>query len=265
MPKDKTDFKTPSLIPHLSFLRRKTAFRFTLIELLVVISIIAILAAILLPALNQAKEKAKTLSCLANLKQMMSVFQIYADDNNGMIPKYYTHDFPWIYVLGGYKTNWDKLPAWRNASSCPTVPYKQLANKVPYRGRYAHTFGILLEASGNYMKFDTGKPLYNNNAWGYGNREVFYTLPASKRPVLCDTINGAYLTTYGVFSQTSTCYTNGTNTDAHMHTRHQQKANMGFWDGHATAKTAQEMHQDKIMKYSYTQAGAFLDLGSYPE
>ena len=58
---------------------------FTLIELLVVIAIIAILLAILMPALNRVREQGKRAVCLSHLRQLGLVWIMYADDNDGYI------------------------------------------------------------------------------------------------------------------------------------------------------------------------------------
>jgi len=59
---------------------------FTLLEIIVVVAIIAILAALLLPALTSAKAKSKQVGCANNLKQLALGFQMYAADNDGRLP-----------------------------------------------------------------------------------------------------------------------------------------------------------------------------------
>jgi prepilin-type N-terminal cleavage/methylation domain-containing protein len=58
---------------------------FTLIELLVVIGIIAVLAALLLPMLGRARESARTIECMNNMRQLQLAWQLYADDHQGRL------------------------------------------------------------------------------------------------------------------------------------------------------------------------------------
>src|SRR6476646_4303280 len=88
---------------------------FTLVELLVVIGIIAVLIGVLLPALNKAREAARQVQCLSNMKQLANAVMMYCGDNKGWMPGRGGNNtdsmVPASNFVQGTSTTWDWI-AW---------------------------------------------------------------------------------------------------------------------------------------------------------
>jgi len=189
----------------------KSRLAFTLIELLVVIAIIAILAALLLPALGKAKSRARTVSCLNNLKQWSVATVLFTGDNLGLLPKDGS-------ASGSSTTSgwYIDLPV---AMGIP--PY----NEMEWRTNAAVDPGRSVWICAANSRRSNGNNLFHYclnrhvNASGSGNQISITSIPKPGRTVWMFDNGGA-----APVAQQNNVHTN----------IHSEGANFAFLDGHAT-------------------------------
>lgn len=167
----------------------KKVFLFTLIELLVVIAIIAILAAMLLPALAKAREKARSISCINNLKTVGLQLNLYANDNNGILIVAYNWESNWISAMNAYGNTGAYMTSSTPAEgACPgRSPFKYKGGYSGYGHRRAATPAAICWST---PSTGSGNPAYYDTYWATGRIKG-----PSDLPVVGDTWSNGWAST----------------------------------------------------------------------